>query len=264
MARAHAWKDVVSVVAPAFRAAGFDICHGTRIGVYNSAVRKDLALPGFDAGESTLALIVGNTRALWPKFIDAYRRSEAIRGCPHPLDLAYTVPLVHKVIEELLPQRLERPIASYVRFVHDVRPSHLVAVSQFAHAAGLAFLSPASYLSVHPEFGPWISFRAVIVLDAFGPDDTPLPVAVPEREESVGELLSEALATADGASADWGELSPRSRAFLRVREAYGFEAHRFPSEMILYHYDKDKRVLDRAAGSPPPPQARASACASSD
>ena len=39
--------------------------------------------------------------------------------------------------------------------------------------AGLAHTSP-SYLSIHPEHGPWIGLRAVIVLDADCALDEPI------------------------------------------------------------------------------------------
>ena len=38
-------------------------------------------------------------------------------------------------------------------------------LQRMSAAAGLSFWDPASYLSLHPKYGPWFALRAVIVFD---------------------------------------------------------------------------------------------------
>jgi len=54
------------------RLFGFDLIQPFAVGWYNDAVDESLRLPDFgDSGR--LGLLVGNSRALWPVFLDALR-----------------------------------------------------------------------------------------------------------------------------------------------------------------------------------------------
>lgn len=55
----------------------------------------------------------------------------------------------------------------------------VLSFQRLAHESGLAFLNPACHLCVHPVYGPWISLRAVVVLDAPGLPDTECQVRAP-------------------------------------------------------------------------------------
>jgi hypothetical protein len=44
----------------------------------------------------------------------------------------------------------------------------LVAMQRVAEISGCAFLDHETHLSIHPTFGPWVAWRAVIVLDMEG------------------------------------------------------------------------------------------------
>lgn len=284
-------SDVMSAVLPALRASGFDIVFPTRVGVYNRAVAtgsdSDLALPTMTCGDDTLAIIVGNTASMWPRFLRAYARSREVRACSHPLDLGFVAPAMRKVFGPVLDARLPVMAGSPrdLRLVHETERSRVVAVARFAHAAGLAHLCPPAYLSVHPKHGPWISFRAVAVLDA---DASALPAAPPgglpspfsteelaeiqaamagalaapaaERRSSGMAQLADDDTLPEDSSKEWpcaavpgggadSSLSARSQRFLAVRDACG-RSHadsRFPPTMLAYHYDKRIGTLQAAA-----------------
>ncbi len=276
--------DVVRAVAPALRASGFDIVFPTRVGVYNRAVAtgddSDLALPTMTCGDDTLAIIVGNTASMWPRFLRAYARSPEVRACSHPLDLGFVAPAMRKAFGPVLDARLPAMAGSAreLRLVHETERSRVVAVARFAHAAGLAHLCPPAYLSVHPEHGPWISYRAVAVLDA---DASELPAAPPgglpspfsaEELADIRAAMAEALAGPAAAAAGSGsarseeldgsqpcsaapggaadvQLSARAQRFLAVRDACDLSAGRgrFPPAMLAYHYDKRLGALRAAA-----------------
>lgn len=283
-------SEVMSAVLPALRASGFDIVFPTRVGIYNRAVAtgadSDLALPTMTCGDDTLAIIVGNTASMWPRFLRAFARSPEVRACSNPLDLGFVAPAMRKVFGPVLDSRLPAMSDSPrdLRLVHETERSRVVAVARFAHAAGLAHLCPPAYLSVHPEHGPWISFRAVAVLDA---DASALPPAPPgglpspfsaEELAAIEASMADALAgpppgassggvAASSADAPAGDgehawpcaavpggaadttLSARSQRFLAVRDACGRShvASRFPPAMLAYHYDKRWGTLRAAA-----------------
>src|SRR5215471_10736462 len=124
--------------------AGFDLVQPLQVGWYNAQVAGSLKLEDFGS-DSTLALLIGNTRALWPKFLSALRAEPSLLAAPHPL-YTYTEQCIRRAAH-----RLERPWR--LRWSH-AGGDQLVAMQRLARAAGLAYLSQ-SQLSVHPEYGPW-------------------------------------------------------------------------------------------------------------
>jgi methylmalonic aciduria homocystinuria type C protein len=170
-----------------------------------------------------LALVIGNTRALWPTVLDALLADAALLGDPHPID-RYT----------------ERSIAAALAAVstdHAIRWAHqppFVPIQRLAERAGLARLAP-SRISTHPRFGPWIALRAVAVLDADGPLGP--PPRLPSPCDACAHACEPALARALGAADDW-------RLWVAVRDSCPLGAeHRYSEEQIHYHYTKDVRVL---------------------
>ena len=148
-------------------AAGFDLVQPCRVGWYNDAVSADLRLEDWGSAHN-LALVVGNTRALWPAFLAAIEREPALLQAADPLD-RYT-------------EREVTRAASALGVIHTTRWAHatgsgLVAMQRLAHVSGLAYLS-ASHLCVHRVFGPWIALRAVLTFPLPGPA---VPPALPQH-----------------------------------------------------------------------------------
>jgi hypothetical protein len=46
----------------------------------------------------------------------------------------------------------------------DLDPSRMVSVARIASCTGFSYLDPGTHLSVHPTFGTWHSYRAVLLL----------------------------------------------------------------------------------------------------
>eukprot|EP00043_Microstomoeca_roanoka_P005949 m.59074 g.59074 ORF g.59074 m.59074 type:complete len:108 (-) comp13203_c1_seq4:55-378(-) len=80
----------------------------------------------------------------------------------------------------------------------------LLSFQKLAHASGLAYLNPSCYLCIHPEFGPWISFRAVVVLDTPAPTNLeqqiPQNPCSPDEEACMKTALEEAIAASKASS----------------------------------------------------------------
>jgi cyanocobalamin reductase (cyanide-eliminating) / alkylcobalamin dealkylase len=212
---------VVNALAAALAARGLDLTAAFAAADYDAEVAPALRLPSFGR-DRALAVVVGNTAALWPRFTAA-RPAGA-----DPLD-AYVTAAVTAALALAEAPRHE------VRWAHTAPAT--VAIQRAAHVAGLAYLAP-SHLSVHPVFGPWIALRAVIVLDADGPAPAPAPIAPCDCARHCAPALADALAA--GVPTGRAELAARWRRWLAVRDACPVgRAHRYGDDQIRFHYGAD-------------------------
>jgi methylmalonic aciduria homocystinuria type C protein len=197
--------------------AGFDLVHAFDPARTGIATFVD---PSRRAG-----WLVGNTRALWPRFVAARRADRELDAAAHPLERHTEAAIVralsgghgrawfgHRTYEE----------GTFI-------PLQAVAV-----ASGLGTLAPTG-LVIHPVFGPWFALRAVIV----EPGEPP-PAREPIRRTcECGAPCLDALARAQAAR------GPEAwRAWLAVRDACPIgREHRYSDEQILYHYGRNRDRL---------------------
>jgi len=221
------YQTIVDELRTRLAPLGFDLVAPLQVGWYNAQVEQAYRLPDF--GRSTsLAVIIANTRALWPRFLTAMVEQPARLRVDDPLD-TYTSEEIAGVIADL-------EIAADVRFAYE-DPPRRIAIQRLAHAAGLAYLSP-THLCIHETYGPWIGLRAGVTFNVPGPE-TPVELASPC---SCANNCKQALESAVVGS-DW-------RDWLRVRESCPVgQEHRFCDEQIEYHYSKDRRLLRRAVAA---------------
>lgn len=208
---------------------GFDLAHALQVGWYNDAVAQAYRVPDF-GNPGALAVIIGNTRALWPVFRAALRADGGqLLSDSDPLD-RYT--------EQVLWTAIKQFSCSYeLRFSHQAPPER-VAMQRLAHVSGFARLSEG-HLNVHPTYGPWIGLRAMAVFDLPGPaGPAPVPASPCVCTHQCEPLFQVALA--GGASLE----EDSWQRWLAVRDAcpVGRE-HRYDDDQIRYHYLKDRSVL---------------------
>lgn len=214
--------------------AGLDLLHPFPVSAYDrSVLGHDLLQPiGGSVRSDALALLVGNTRALWPRFAAAYSESEVLQRCPDPLD-AYVEQAVIRAFAGVEP----RP---NIFFAHTmpVRVSMLRA----AAASGFACIGPA-HLAVHDTFGPWFALRALVVVDLSAPDEVSPPAnpcvgcSEPCVEAMNRAMEQNATVDAQAVSASW-------RQWLAVREVCPVGEHAaYPPDQKRYHYTRDRAVL---------------------
>jgi ferredoxin len=126
----------------------------------------DALLPGA-AG----ALIVGSGG---PAFFDRFDGGpEATDNAPDPLD-RYTERVIRRAVGAALDPGGSVHV---VHFPFGVRP--LIPFQRLGRGAGLGGPGPLG-LQIHPTFGPWWAYRALIVLDR------PLPAAAPPGDGCAG------------------------------------------------------------------------------
>ena len=187
--------------------AGFDIAHRFAI----DAIADE---PGLEAlAGAPLGILIGNTRALWPKFLAALPELDR----DHPLD-DYT----ERTIAALLPD------GARCYFAHRRYAGAFLPFQRLAVAAGLGSRSPTQ-LVIHPIYGPWFALRAVVVCSGSPPETAPIrPVC--HCEAPCQGAMATALASSGPES--W-------RAWLAVRDSCSVgKAWRYDEDQIRYHYLK--------------------------
>jgi methylmalonic aciduria homocystinuria type C protein len=235
---------VTRTLANALAPRGFDLTRAVAVSAYNHAVAPPLRLP--DHGRAgALAVVIGNTRALWPRFVAALRADAALAEDRNPLD-RYTELAVAAAVHETAGVLGGPP--REIRFAHEAPPRR-VAMQRLAHLAGLAHLTPGQ-LCVHPVYGPWIALRAVVVWDIdAGADAATTSARIPppcDCSRGCARAFDRTVAAVRGlptqadVRADW-------QRWVAVRDAcpVGRE-HRYSAEQIRYHYTGDREILRRA------------------
>ena len=169
---------------------------------------------GSGSGSGGLGILVGNTRALWPRFTAALARPE-LAADSNPLD-RYT----EETIGAAFP-------GARIYFGHRRYGGAFLPLQRLAVATGLGALAP-SHLVIHPVYGPWFALRAVVLVDAAAAPPVRPPIAQPCQ---CGPACAGALAAALDARGPgaW-------RAWLGVRDACALRGHRYSEDQIRYHY----------------------------
>ena len=171
-----------------------------------------------DDAARPLGILVGNTRAMWPRFAASFDRDAS-----DPVD---------RYVERVITDATHALDAS-VQYAHAQYEGAYRPFQRLAEAAGLAARSPAQLL-IHPELGPWFAVRAVILLPGIAPVPPPR-VALPCACDAAG--CAERFAAASARPDDW-------RGWLAVRDACPVgRAYRYDDDQLAYHYTKDRRFL---------------------
>ena len=235
------WEELTRPFSAALERYGLDIAHAFRVDAFNRTATGRDVLPDFGR-PNALAVLVGNTRALWEPLKAAVKDDGGLATSAHPLD-----EYVERHIARAIPDGAPR---------HAILHSHLmdpapIPIQRIAESAGFAILAP-SHLSVHKLFGPWFGLRGAVIFDMDG------PLAYPPKLNCVCKPCARpcmrALATAlEASGADAPNLDVNNEAWrpwLAVRDACP-EGRRFryEPEQIYYHYGKD---LQHIRSDPPP------------
>jgi methylmalonic aciduria homocystinuria type C protein len=226
-------EKLVDNMTARLRARGLDLVQAFDVARYNGLVADHESLvPLAQFGRpGALALLVGNTKALWPHFTGAFRVSADLQACDDPLDV-----WVESVVGECLGD-ISHECA--VHFSHDTG-GDLISMLHVAEVSGLATRGPA-HLGVHGVHGPWFGLRAVIVVDAepLGGLVSEPPSPCKGCAEPCTGALEIALETsgADAIASAW-------QAWVNVRDVCPLgKASRYSEGQIRYHYTKDRRAL---------------------
>lgn len=218
---------------------GFDLVQPLQIGWYNALVDGSLRLADFGSGDN-LGIVIGNTRALWPKLLARLQSDASLRDAPDPIE-QYTEDCITGALNAL-------GVPHSVRWSHDAEERR-VAMQRLAQVAGLAYLSE-SHLSVHPSYGPWIALRAAVSFEVRADAIAKLELGHPcGRCEAHCLPAFERAVSAAGEPRDTADIRANFALWLAVRDACPTgRAHRYDDPQIRYHYLVDREQLLAAAG----------------
>lgn len=213
------WRRIVGQVREGCQPGGLDLVFPFSITWLEEGL---LDSSGF--GADRLGLLVANSRALWPVL------RERAPSCPHPVD-EHCSELLRQVVDEV-------EATSRIHLTHRAIDGRFIPVQRIAEAVGFAHLSP-SYLSLHPEHGPWIAFRAVALVDAPGP-----PPPAPRAPDPCTPCDKPCLAALELAVALPGPVRDHWQAWLAVRDACPQgRSSRYDDDQIEYHYTGRRELL---------------------
>lgn len=222
---------MIEAFASDCRRGGLDLTYALSLDWLEEALIDPWRPPGFR--RDALGILVGNTRALWPAIRQAWRR----RGpSAHPVD-----EWCESVVTEAA-QQLDAEVA--LRSSHRRYASGYLPLQRIAHQAGFVHLSP-SHLSIHPDHGPWVALRYLVIVDHPG-----LPGPPPVAPDPCAGCDQPCVTALDLARRRGGRLEEHGvegnwRDWVAVRDAcpVGRPA-RYDDAQIAYHYAKDRRGLD--------------------
>ncbi|KAI8621211.1 hypothetical protein BC830DRAFT_1095216 [Chytriomyces sp. MP71] len=250
-------SNLIAHLTAQLQARGFDLVVPFRTQVYNACCLETASgkplppLPTFQRS-STCALLIGNTKSLWPHFVaHCKRNAETVSVAQDPLD-----DFVSGEIEAAI--TAEAPsVVSETRFTHS-KEDKFVHFQRLAHEVGAAFFNKSVFLCVHPVYGPWFAFRAVIAFDldfdsfisrsiANTPVNLNLPTPIadpfPECQFNVQECMNQFYAAAK----DYNNRADENHKYLiAARDAattMSAQEYRYEADQLRYHYTKDKTCL---------------------
>jgi hypothetical protein len=233
---------------------GFDIFHSFHPKWYNESLERDnlqdqlMPLP-----ETGRGFLIGNTKRMWPLFKEWYRQSSSI---PDPLDT-----YCRECIESSLCRHQFEDDAVSVFWSAKTQPNKLVSMQRVAMESGFAYHDSTTQLAIHPTYGCWHSYRAVIILQERNATEIPAPpppvpcLLTPQEEKCAREAMKRALEVSDtsnlciqlhgGGGDDPSDLLTVCEAWIAMRDCVkrGKEEYRFDKDQLMYHYTKDVNFL---------------------
>jgi len=191
-------------------AAGFDIAHAFDAEL--AAREPGLAILG---GDARLGILIGNTRALWPRFTAALE-DPALAADPDPLD-RYT----ERAIDGAFP-------GARIYYGHRRYGDAYLPLQRLAATTGLGALAP-HHLVIHPSYGPWFALRAIVLTAGEPPARAPIPKPC-RCDGSCEAAFQRAQQTMDWH--DW----------LALRDRCSLRSWRYSDDEIAYHYSRLHRA----------------------
>jgi len=126
-------------------------------------------LPDFGRSGDALAILIGNSRAMWPAFLRWLKAQKDPDALSDPVDTFAAEAICGAVgrfaAASAAAAGRKAAVAHDSFWASDMTPARLVDMNRAARVAGVCYFSDAMFLSVHPTFGAWVAFRAVVVLD---------------------------------------------------------------------------------------------------
>jgi len=230
----QSWVDVYEHLQATCREAGLDLLQPFGVRQLEGAP-EDERLHDFGRANA-LGVLIGNTRALWPRLTETYATNLALQQAPHPLD-TYVAEQVRRAVADAT------TLASHVVLSHVIEPC-AYPIQRLAQRVGFAAISPC-HLAVHPTHGMWFGLRAVVTFDCDGPSapSRPLPRPCEGCSAPCVAALKQAIAVTP---LPLSQLTIRDHAdaWIKVRRVCPIgQASHYGEAQLRYHYVHDRSLL---------------------
>jgi methylmalonic aciduria homocystinuria type C protein len=202
-------------------------------------------LPDFGRRGDALGLIIGNSKAMWPCFLRWLKTKGNSLKDP---------------VDTFAEEHIKAAVGGFagacrydIFWASDMSPERLVDMNRASLVSGLCYFSDEMFLSIHPKFGSWVAFRAVVVIDMPANDLGPAPAHLPPL------LSEEEAAAARSAFSDALEASKEvdmsvdgmplhlAKKWEKMRDCVSLgREHKYSALQSEYHYVKDPALLARA------------------
>ena len=280
-------------LASELSAAGFDICAPLRVSWYNDYIKSlglstdstkwleasgeqhasgeavPFALrPLHDFGRhgNCLAYLVGNSKAMWPCALRWLKRQLKPADIKDPVD-TYACEAVSAVIEHFCKAEQAaaaaapmtdagtkpRPPAHEIFWAADMSPERLVDMNRVSRVAGACYFSDEMFLSIHPTFGAWVAFRAVVVVDLpatflNGPPRHLEPLLTDDEAKAGKSAMDDALKASSEVELSVDGMPPHiAEKWAAMRDCVSLgREYKYDDKQSAYHYTKDPNLLDEA------------------
>jgi epoxyqueuosine reductase QueG len=226
---------------------GLNLVAATPIERYDATITKGMRARELAPGARSIVIIGNGGGDFWAAFKRHAAANPGWMNREHPLD-DFTREIVESSIAAPLRESGHRCTVVYP-FVQDARTLNFMELGKLAGLAGPSIVG----VGVHPEFGPWIAFRAALLLDelidapgpAIGFD--PCPSCVPRS--CIAACPVGAVSVATG----WDlrkclthrvevEADCESRCHSRVACVLGPQ-HVYPDDELAYHHRRALRAM---------------------
>jgi epoxyqueuosine reductase len=228
---------------------GLNLCAAVPVERYDSAVQPAMSVSRIDSGSRAIVVLGNGGASFWSAFQLHAARNPGWRERENPLD-----DFTRFVVERELAAPLDRAGLRYIAvypFMNNGATLDFVSLGKAAGIAGPSILGVA----VHPAFGPWIAFRAALLLDI--PADIPGEALDfdPCPGCAVRSCIRACPAGAVGFPSGWdvpkcltwrveSEADCAGRCHARAGCVLGPE-HRYPDDELAYHQERALRAMRR-------------------
>ena len=240
-------------LATALSRRGFDVLAPFRVSWYNEYIQKlglatdenhvagsafTLApLPNLGQ-EDALALIVGNSKAMWPNMLRWLKSQPDPAVVKDPVD-TFSSEVISAAISSFAAATDGRPAIAHDMFwASDMSAARLVDMNRAAYVSGVCYFSDEMYLSIHPTFGTWLELGR-------GPALLP-PLLTDEEKAAAKVAFAEALKASSEVdmSVEVGMPLEIAQKWAAMRDcvALGRE-YKYDDSQSEYHYTKNPELL---------------------
>ena len=212
---------------------GFDLCHIFPISAIPNSIlwflNNNKKKPIYNTG-----IIIGNSKYLWPIFIQNYKISDFLKNVPDPLDM-YSKQSINSSLNCV---GLKNQSMRY--FVHEkLSCGNFIPIQKLSNYSNQTLFDDKTHLSIHPIYGPWIGFRCAVFFN--NPDTVETPLALNFKTEYIPEITTHLNNLQKGV-----DVAEKTLAFINVRQSIiNGQDYRYSQDQINYHYFKDKSILNK-------------------